>query len=166
MSHKEWLNINSLYYQIISQSIQGVQQNLLEYLSKKTFVQVVWQSYHFSIKELLSSERPVIKLTVKMHSDHAYLQDRQLKNDSQVISKSFIFMYISIYRYLNVIFYVCIKIKFFYQTMTWKNALLNWLGALFLQIPCPWHFNKKLAVFLMLAQVFLNEDLEICHTSC
>lgn len=81
MSHKGLFNINSLYYQRISQSIQ-VQQNHLVYLSNKTFVQVVWQPYHISIKEPLSSERPVTKLTAEKHSDHAYLQDRQLKNDS------------------------------------------------------------------------------------
>lgn len=63
MSHKGWFNINSLHYQRMSQSTQGVQQNLLVYLSNKIFVQVVWQPYHFSIKEPLSPERPVIKLS-------------------------------------------------------------------------------------------------------
>lgn len=82
MSHKGWFNIGSLYHQRISQSIQGAQQNILVYLSNKTFAEVVWQPYPSSIKQLLSSERSVIKLTVKKHLDHAHLQDRQLKNDS------------------------------------------------------------------------------------
>lgn len=56
--------------------------------------------------------------------------------------------------------------------MPWNNALLNWLGHFLLE-KSNYRFSapdilikkKKSAVFLMLAQVFLNEDLEICHTS-
>lgn len=83
-------------------------------------------------------------------------------------------MYIPIHRYLNVILNVCIlvviKFKFFIKPCPETTPYLTGLGH-FLQEKSNYRFSvagiliKKLAVFLMLAQVFLNEDLEICHAS-